>query len=159
MDPNDVLRAFVGSDGELTKRVTAHLRTLGEPGQLASWLFTIQKSSSRAKVYRRRRHKGASYGRKDWAICQLTALLAAWPDAPTWGWGIDELTFGYPHVLYIDLPTGQVSFHTSTRHDGPAYPGTWDGQADASAQRIITYAANLVAAGIGGLETAQSVNP
>ena len=39
-------------------------------------------------------------------------------------------------ILYIDLPTGQVSFHSPNRGEGPEYEGGWDGMVGASTTRI-----------------------
>jgi hypothetical protein len=46
-------------------------------------------------------------------------------------------------VLYVDLPTGQVSFHTAARGVGPDYPGKWDGVRGTGAIRIIKWASSL----------------
>lgn len=67
----------------------------------------------------------------------------------TWGWGIDDpldpIDFEYCtyiprnrpiEVLYVDLPTGQVSFHSPQRGIGPKYPGTWDGMQHRTSDRI-----------------------
>jgi hypothetical protein len=58
----------------------------------------------------------------------------------TWGWGIDENDYNPCHVLYVDLPTGQVSFHAIERGPGPGpdYPGEWDSKYE-SADRIIRF--------------------
>ena len=44
-----------------------------------------------------------------------------------WGWKQDPKEEFAKHVLYIDLPQGQVSFHSATRYRGPDYGGDWDG--------------------------------
>jgi hypothetical protein len=48
------------------------------------------------------------------------------------------------HVLYVELPTGQVSFHTGYREDGPDYGREWDGVKGASAGRVCQWAAQLL---------------
>jgi hypothetical protein len=47
--------------------------------------------------------------------------------------------------VYIDLPTGQVSFHNGARYDGPDYPGEWDGAAGQGADRICRWIGQLLA--------------
>ena len=41
-------------------------------------------------------------------------------------------------MLYVDLPTGQVSFHTPARGAGLDYGGEWDGAVDVSRERIMS---------------------
>ena len=43
-----------------------------------------------------------------------------------------------PDVLYIDLPQGQVSFHSTKCLDGPDYPKPWDGTSE-SRDRILAF--------------------
>jgi len=113
---------------------------------LAVNLFRAQKNSERAKVYRGRRHRSAAYDTKQWAMMNLcNALLHEAAAAGIgWGWGVDDKQPVHRHVLYIDLPTGQVSFHTGTRGEGPDYAGTWDGVADQAAPRILHWVAALL---------------
>jgi hypothetical protein len=65
-----------------------------------------------------------------------------------WGWGIDEplRVAGDPHhhVLYIELPTGQVSFHIGRRDDGPSHSKPWDGARNMSAPRIVAFVAGVL---------------
>ncbi len=44
-----------------------------------------------------------------------------------WGWGFDPDQPVHRLVVYIDLPSGQVSFHAAERGPGPDYPASWDG--------------------------------
>ena len=48
------------------------------------------------------------------------------------------------HVLYVDLPQGQVSFHSRVKYDGPEYGGDWDGKYK-SEERIVEFADAVVA--------------
>jgi hypothetical protein len=50
-----------------------------------------------------------------------------------------------PWVVYFDLPTGQVSFHSVTRGMGPDYSAPWDGSRNASALRIESAISAVVA--------------
>ena len=43
-----------------------------------------------------------------------------------------------PWVVYIDIPQGQVSFHSPDRYIGPDYMGEWDGS-HMSEERILSY--------------------
>ena len=52
--------------------------------------------------------------------------------------GKDEVQSFNMHVLYVDLPNGQVSFHSPERFDGPDYLGEWDGLR-MSEERIIQF--------------------
>ena len=47
-------------------------------------------------------------------------------------------------VLYVELPAGQVSFHSPTRGTGPDYTRDWD-QQHASEERIIAFACAVAA--------------
>ena len=48
-------------------------------------------------------------------------------------------------IVAVDIPTGQVSFHSLDRFDGPDYPGSWDGVKDVSAARILLWCDQLLA--------------
>lgn len=47
-------------------------------------------------------------------------------------------------VLYVDLPTGQVSFHAPERGAGPNYPGKWNGVRGVSGERIVCWCQSLI---------------
>ena len=149
----DVLRIYQGSDGEATKRLYAELEQLGPIGKVALNLFRACKCSERAKLYRRRGYRSEAYGRKDWSIQNLARALHVEHAAQLLhirnGWGIDaklkESGDPHHHVLYIDLPTGQVSFHNGARYDGPDYPAEWDGMVGHGADRICRWVAQLLA--------------
>lgn len=142
----EVLKAYRGSDGELTKALLARLETLGELGAIGAMLYRAQKASERAKVYRRRQYRGAAYDRKGWALGELAELLerTAAGAGIVWGWGEDPKTPHYRHVLYLELPTGQVSFHSDERGPGPAHAKGWDGRPGQSPDRIIRWLARLL---------------
>ncbi|HLH92042.1 MAG TPA: hypothetical protein VKX28_26720 [Xanthobacteraceae bacterium] len=141
---------YAGSNGEATKALYAELEKLGPAGIVAVNLFRACKCSERAKLYRGRGYKSEAYGRKDWSIGNLAAELEKHGAilGHRWGWGIDDylLREGDPHhhVIYIDLPTGQVSFHNGTRYAGPDYGALWDGVKGASADRICRWVAQVV---------------
>ena|SRR5581483_7482755 len=139
---------YVGSDGDLTKAYYAELEKRGPIGTVAVNLFRAQKCSARAKVYRggvrgRGSYKSMAYDRKAWAMQNLcTCLLQHSREVGiSYGWKQDPHTlFGMEPswVLYIDLPQGQVSFHSPVRYGGPDYPGDWD-QMKASVDRILEF--------------------
>lgn len=142
----EVLRVYHGSDGDATTALYERLWRLGPAGAIAVNLFRACKNSARAKVYRGGGYRGAAYDRKQWAMDNLDKTL--WQHAGAldlrWGWGEDEKQTYHRWVLYVDLPTGQVSFHTKDRGTGPDYPAKWDGAVDASAGRICRWCAQLL---------------
>jgi hypothetical protein len=142
--PLKAIQVYQASDGQLTKRFYAELEKRGPAGHVAVNLFRAQKCSTRAKVYRGRRFKNAAYDTKQWAMQNLTAILAKHAEELwiIWGWKQDPSTvFGEQAswVLYVELPRqGQVSFHSPTRGAGPDYASAFDGQ-HKSAERIIAF--------------------
>jgi hypothetical protein len=148
MMTSEVKIAYFGSDGEATKALYAKLEHYGTTGILAVNLLRAQKCSSRAKVYRGGNSQGSykrmSYDRKQWAIDNLCKELSTNADqlGIRWGWKEDPtVVFGEntSYVLYVDLPQGQISFHSPVRGAGKDYEGNFDGQ-HKSAERIIEYA-------------------
>ncbi len=144
-----VATVYNGSSGDATKALYQQLEQLGGRGVVAMNLFRAQKCSERAKMYRRRSHKDAAYGRKDWSIGNLCDALMehGQADQLLWGWGEDPQQAFHRHVLYVDLPTGQVSFHSGARQRGPDYPGVWDGQRGVSPGRIVQWVARVLSQG------------
>ncbi len=141
-----VLEIFNGSNGDDTKALYARLETLGPVGVVALNLFRAQKCSARAKEYRRRAHKSEAYDRKNWSmanLCQALLLHAAALNI-RWGWKQDPEQEFHNWVLYVDLPTGQVSFHAAGRGQGPDYPADWDRWPGQSAQRIVSWVSSLL---------------
>ena len=137
------LEIYEGSSGVATKALYAELERVGRIGIIAMNLFRAQKCSARAKVYRGGvRGLGSyarmAYDRKNWSIDQLTKALILQTEIK-FGWGVDESTPAFIHVLYVDLPTGQVSFHSAVRGAGPDYGGLWDGVRNASERRIVEF--------------------
>jgi hypothetical protein len=147
-----IYRIYDGSDGDATRALYAELEALGPAGIVALNLVRAQKSSSRAKVYRGGGYRGMAYDRKEWAMANICSTLGAHGAALgiAWGWGEDEKQGFHKHVLYVDLPTGQASFHCAARGDGPRYNGAWDGIPNASAQRILSWIIRLLSAAPGG---------
>jgi hypothetical protein len=143
-----VMAIYLASNGEATKALYDRLDALGAAGEVAKNLFRACKASERAKVYRRRRFTAAAYERKQWSMDNLCAALERHAEAigvVTWGWGHDAKAIGYEHVLYVDIPTGQVSFHSDHRGAGPEYFRGWDGYKGQSAMRIVKWCAALLA--------------
>ncbi len=118
---------FNQNDGEVTKAYYATMNGKGYQGMLAVALFRAQKRSTAAKKYRGRQYKNAAYDVKKWSIDQVCGVLLSWLgfESITWGWGRDHKAPGFTWVLYVDLPTGQCSFHSRERGKGPAYNGHW----------------------------------
>jgi hypothetical protein len=149
---------FDGSDGAVTRGYYAELVSHGPMGVLAMNLIRAQKSSTRAKKYRggvagKGSFRGLAYEKKAFSMQQLCRVLAEHRDGLgiPYGWKQDPATTfdGRPAwVLYVDLPQGQVSFHSPTRGDGPGYTGDWD-QCRASEFRILQFC-DCVIEGIAG---------
>lgn len=133
---------FNASDADATRALYAALERRGPIGVVAMNLLRARKASDRAKVYRGRRFVGAAYEKKAWSLGELTrALTSADALAIRWGWKLDpHPPPAIPWVIYVELPTGQVSFHMRARGEGPDYAGEWDGFRDADAERIIGWA-------------------
>lgn len=132
---------FDQSNGDVTRAYYDALGKLGVRGRLAVALFRAQKTSTRAKRYSRR-YRGAAYDVKSWSMGQCCEVLMAHPDlVAAWGWKPDpSVPFGDAPswVLYIELPNGQVSFHSPKRGAGPDFAGEWDGS-HASERLILEY--------------------
>jgi hypothetical protein len=126
----EVTKIYEGSNGDATTALYKRLEALGAPGTVAMNLFRAQKASERAKRYRRRAHSQQAYDKKAWSMGLLCRCLAENADrlAVIWGWGRDEKAVGFENVLYVDLPTGQASFHTDHRLEGPDHPTGWCGR-------------------------------
>lgn len=150
-----VTNVYNGSDGDATKALYSRLERFGPAGTIAVNLLRANKNSERAKKYRggirgQGSYRGMAYERKSWAMSELAKALTQHGQACgiIWGWGIDHAQDYHNIVLYVDLPTGQVSFHTDRRGAGPDYPGKWDGVRGVSPQRVCAYAARILSEGI-----------
>ena len=143
----EVAKVYAGSNGDATRALYDRLTALGPAGIIATNLFRAQKTSSRAKVYRRRSHKERSYDVKQWAMRNLVDALTEHAEALgiNWGWANDPEQAFHAIVLYVEIPTGQVSFHTNIRHSGPDYHGRWDEMRGTAADRICRWCARLLA--------------
>lgn len=130
---------FEQRNGEVTKVYYACLCACGLAGELAVALFRAQKRSEAAKSYRRGSSRRASYEVKNWSLGEVCRILLQ-PSAPafSWGWKHDPETPGYEWILYVELPSGQVSFHSADRLSGPDYRGEYDGQ-KLSRERILAF--------------------
>lgn len=147
----DAYRIYKGSDGAATRRFYAALESRGPIGIVAMNLFRAQKCSKRAKKYgpyagiAGSSFRDLAYERKAFSLKQLALVLQEHGQAlgVAFGWGVDEHQPRNRWVLYIDLPIGQVSFHSAERYDGPDYPGEWDGQR-ASETRVISFSQSVI---------------
>lgn len=144
-----VHRAYYGSDPALTRKIYDRLRkSAGQVGELAALLLSAQKTSDRAKVYKNADHRRQSYSTKRksmTAIANHLMLYAEVVGIVSWGWKIDpSMEDGeMKWVLYVDLPNGQVSWHSPERFEGPDYPHEWDGSKE-SKNRIIEFAQSVL---------------
>ncbi len=147
----EIMAIYAGSDGDATRALYDALGLCGPAGTVATNLFRACKASERAKVYRggqrgRGSFRAMAYERKGWAIDNLAAALSAHAAALdiVWGWGMDGQVIGYSHVLYVDTPAGQISFHSPYKGKGPDYPGVWDGARGMAPQRVCSFAARVL---------------
>lgn len=145
--------AFMGSDAALTRKILRELQAVGQIGRIAAELFRAQKASARAKRYRGRpadgdrSYRAIAYERKGESHSALCEALARDSAGLSWGWGRDAKMMETPHVLYVDCPGGQVSFHSAERYVGPEYPGKWDGAAGTSERRVLELCDGLLEVG------------
>lgn len=146
------------SNGALTTRFYRLLKQRGPWGEIAAALFKAQKASKRAKKYgpyagvNGSSFRDLSYGRKGQALKELCDLLEknfAGADLH-WGWKKDGANQLPPWVFYVELPQGQVSFHSHDRFSGPDYKGQWDGMRGASEERVIDFCDSIMALRVGG---------
>lgn len=144
---SEVMKIYAGSDASATVALYTRLELLGISGKMAMNLFRAQKCSERAKVYRGSNARGSyrqqAYDRKTWSMEQLCIILSEQSEL-SWGWKEDGGQEFHKWVLYVDLPTGQVSFHTGTRGNGPDYAGEWDKSLHTSPSRIIRFCAEVL---------------
>jgi len=158
---------FRQNDGKVTTAYYIEMNAKGLLGQLSVALFRAQKRSIAAKTYRGRRFTRAAYEVKNWSISEIVRILCLMDkthdvSSLTWGWGYDAKAIHFEHVLYVTLPTGQISFHSDERLEGPDYPGEWDGQ-KMSRERILTFCDSIdddtPAHYIQGVDTRQPCKP
>ena len=142
---------YDGSNGAQTRSFCCALAKTGQLGKIAAELFRIQKASARAKVYSGGitgrygsvTFRTLAYKRKGGCLSVLCKLLQADACGLTWGWGYDGTQQFAKCVLYVDLPNGQVSFHSTDRFAGPKYQGEWDGEYK-SEQRILSFCDGVI---------------
>lgn len=139
-----VIEVYEGSNGQATQDLYARLEKFGPAGVVALNLFRAQKASARAKVYRRK-FKGVAYDKKNWSmklLCDALGVSAA-ELGIEFGWREDPGQEYHKWVLYVDLPTGQVSFHSASPLSPERYEKPWDGSHD-SASRIIRFVESVL---------------
>ncbi len=142
----NALSLYECSDGNATRLMYQRLEAmkLQPHGIIGLNIFRAHKCSARAKLYRKRAHKAEAYDRKRWSIGELCRALHRPGHTFVWGWKIDPLEEFNPWVIYIELPTGQVSFHLAQRDSGPDYLGEWDCQHGVGAGRVCSWVQTLL---------------
>lgn len=143
-----VSRAYWGSDGALTLQAFAALLACGYNGELACLLFRAMKASTRAKVYRggngKDSYRKLSYDRKGESLALLCEFLTGC-SADCWGWKMDHSAqHNNRWVLYVELPNGQVSFHSEKRYSGPEFKGEWNRDSH-SEESVVTFCEEVIA--------------
>lgn len=145
----DAMTIYTGSNGDATKSLYAALADLGPQGLIAMNLFRAHKTSARAKVYRggngRGSYRAQSYETKAWSLNNLATVLDqhGMDLGIVWGWAEDPDSPIHKWVLYVEIPTGQVSFHTGERGKGPGYNRPWDGVRRQGSNRICSWIGRL----------------
>ena len=146
-------QVYYGSNSGATQALYHRLEQKGSIGVLAANLMRVQKSSSRAKVYRGHitHHDGQqssfrslAYERKNQCLMAVCDVLMLNNCGLLWGWKQDPRQEFATHVVYIDLPQGQVSFHSTERYRGPDYQGESDGD-HKSEERILAFCDSVMA--------------
>ena len=140
------LKAFSSSDGSFVTSLTADLCRRGASGAVACTLFRAFNNSQRAKKVRRRSYgksRNERYSQKNESLTNLSSAIEAFRPDLVWGWKKDYSTPGFEWVIYVELPTGQVSFHSRNRGNGPDYAGDWDGER-ATRERIAEWCGQLL---------------
>jgi hypothetical protein len=155
----EIMSIYSGSDGTATGKLYAELEALGPRGSIAMNLIRATKASERAKVYRGGGYRRQAYDKKQWSMDNACRALLEHGADLRWGWGEDAAQPVHRHVLYVDLPTGQISFHSEYRGEGPGYPGEWDGQRGQSADRITRWCAQLLDDSVAALAHANREVP
>lgn len=140
----EIMEVYLGSDAARTTSLYAELQRHGKMGDIAMNLFRATKASERAKVYRGGGYRGQAYQKKQWSMDNACLSLIDHGEGLSWGWGVDLRQPVHRHVLYVDLPTGQISFHSETRGRGPDYRGQWDGKLGQGPDRITRWCAQLL---------------
>lgn len=138
---DEIMAVYRGSNGDATKALYAQLEPRGHAGVVAMNLFRACKASERAKVYRGGGYRGMAYEKKQWSMDNLSFGLRSYGAALgiSWGWNTDPVMkpdAPHRHILYISIPTGQVSFHTQGRGEGPDYTAPWDRAVGTAPARI-----------------------
>lgn len=147
----EILAVYQASSPEETKALYNRLNVRGPIGVIATNLLRACKNSERAKKYRGGNRDGSfrkqAYDRKQWSIENLDRELRMHAETVgvVWGWATDEKQDRHAQLLYVELPTGQVSFHTETRGMGPDFPGKWDEVRGAGPTRICRFAEMVLA--------------
>ncbi len=146
----EVMQAYLGSNGDVTKALYAELEAIGPAGAIAVNLFRAHKTSNRAKKYRGgsggQSFRSMAYDTKRWAMENLCTILMQHGAkfGLVWGWGFDDRVQGFENVLFVELPEGQVSFHSNIRFAGPDYPKKWDEVRNVGAHRIARFCADVL---------------
>lgn len=133
------IEAFNSRDPAVTVSFQNSLLGRGVRGQLAFGVFRAQKRSTVAKGQRKRKFRREAYDGKQEALVYVDRLLTANDGlVDDWGWAKDSQQNYHDQVLYVDLPTGQCSFHSDHSSSAKAYGGKWDRSVE-SKDSILAY--------------------
>lgn len=98
------------------------------------------------ETVRLRRQKDGAYRERDMCVALMARLAASLGYRVGMGRHEGEWEDDWRWVVYVDLPTGQVSWHIHDSErdwfDFPAYPGAWDGHTtEQKYERVLASAA------------------
>lgn len=131
-------RAYRAFLSDMPLEFCTTLERLSQEGKIAALLFRAQYASSRAKRFTGRHSRSRAYDNKGEYLEKLCQVLLDNSCGLVWGWGTDCAPNMPSDVLYVDLPQGQISFHSLDRFEGPDYLSRWDGL-DVSERRILLF--------------------
>ncbi len=131
---------------EITSGVYQALQAHGTLGYVALNLFRASQCNLDVKQTTGRRLSREAYERKIWSISLLAETLKQHADKLhlQWGWSVDEAEPRFKHILFVELPTGQVSFNTDKRSLGPKLKANLDGQKGQSGVRICEFVTQIL---------------
>jgi hypothetical protein len=150
-----IAEIYHGSNAADTRKLLDRVRELGHAGRIAAVIFRLQKTAARWRSYK------GSVTRGDYSVsrqtlakeyiteaaAELARLLTVDDYGIAWGWHFDRhVKFQDPeHVLIVELPAGQVSWHVISRGVGPDFAGLPDAvDRETAEQRVLAHVSSMI---------------